>query len=67
VDPLNNPRAHALYRRLGYRQLQTEPYLKHWEFADSDGNLHAGDDWTVDMAKPLQTACGPTTCCMRPR
>jgi len=53
VDPLNNPRAYALYRRLGYKQLQTEPYLKHWEFVNSDGNLHRGDDWTVDMVMVL--------------
>jgi GNAT superfamily N-acetyltransferase len=53
VDPLNNPRAYALYQRLGYRQLQTEPYLKHWEFVNSDGNLHTGDDWIVDMVKVL--------------
>jgi GNAT superfamily N-acetyltransferase len=53
VDPLNNPRAHALYQHLGYKQLQPEPYLKHWEFIDSDGVLHAGDDWIVDMVKLL--------------
>jgi len=53
VDPLHNLRAHALYERLGYRQLQTEPYLKRWSFVDSGGNLHTGDDWTVDMVKLL--------------
>jgi GNAT superfamily N-acetyltransferase len=53
VNPLNNPRAHALYGRLGYKQIQTRPYVKHWEFVDSGGVLHAGDDWTVDMVKTL--------------
>jgi GNAT superfamily N-acetyltransferase len=53
VDPLHNPYAHAIYQHLGYKQLQTEPYLKHWEFIDSDGVLHAGDDWIVDMVKLL--------------
>jgi GNAT superfamily N-acetyltransferase len=53
VDPLHNPRALALYQRLGYRKLQPEPHFTHWEFVDSGGNLHAGDDWTVDMVKEV--------------
>ncbi|MFH1086283.1 MAG: GNAT family N-acetyltransferase [Chloroflexota bacterium] len=53
VDPLHNPRAQALYRRLGYAPLQSEPYLKHWEFVDSGGQRHVGDDWLLDMVKPL--------------
>jgi GNAT superfamily N-acetyltransferase len=53
VGPANNPRAYALYQRLGYRQMQPEPYLKAWEFTDSDGNRHRGEDWIVDMVKPL--------------
>ena len=53
VDPRNNPRAFALYQRLGYQPLQAEPYLKNWEFVDSGGRFHSGDDWIVDMAKPL--------------
>jgi ribosomal protein S18 acetylase RimI-like enzyme len=53
VEPLNNPRAYALYRRLGYRPLQAEPYRKVWEFTDSDGKLHRGEDWLVDMIKLL--------------
>lgn len=53
VDPLSNPRAYALYERLGYRPLQANPYMKHWEFVDSGGNLHSGNDWTVDMVKSL--------------
>jgi ribosomal protein S18 acetylase RimI-like enzyme len=51
VDPVNNLPAHSLYQRLGYQQIQKEPYLKHWEFIDSDGVLHRGDDWIVDMVK----------------
>jgi ribosomal protein S18 acetylase RimI-like enzyme len=51
VDPITNLRAYSLYQRLGYQQLQKEPYLKHWEFRDSDGILHRGDDWIVDMVK----------------
>lgn len=53
VDFPANERAHALYRRLGYRQIQPEPYLCHWEFTDSDGHLHQGDDQRVDLVKPL--------------
>jgi GNAT superfamily N-acetyltransferase len=54
VEPADNPRAHALYQRLGYQQLQPEPYLKAWGFTDSGGERHCGEDWVVDMMKPLQ-------------
>ena len=53
VDPILNPRAHRLYLRLGYQALQSEPYLKHWEFTDSAGGVHAGDDWIIDLVKNL--------------
>jgi GNAT superfamily N-acetyltransferase len=53
VDPRNNPRAFALYQRLGYVALQETPHLKHWEFVDSGGHPHSGDDWIVDMVKRL--------------
>jgi len=53
VEPADNPRAYALYQRLGYQQLQPEPYLKAWEHTDSGGNRHHGEDWLVDMVKPL--------------
>lgn len=53
VDPLDNPRAHALYRRLGYRQEQAEPYRSRWEFTDSAGQVHNDEEWTVDMVKAL--------------
>jgi GNAT superfamily N-acetyltransferase len=55
VDPLYNPRAHALYQRLGYRAVQDAPYREHWEFDDSDGSHHEGDEWTLDMVKELLT------------
>ena len=54
VEPLNNPRAYALYQRLGYQQEQLQPYRKTWEFQDSEGKLHCGEDWVVDMVKQLQ-------------
>ncbi len=53
VEPVENPRAHALYRRLGYQQLQPEPYHKRWEFSDSQGQKHAGEMWIVDMVKQI--------------
>ena len=53
VEPLNNPRAYALYQRLGYQQEQLEPYRKTWEFQDSEGKRHRGEDWVVDMVKQL--------------
>lgn len=53
VEPLNNPRAYALYQRLGYQQEQLQPYRKNWEFQDSEGKLHRGEDRVVDMVKQL--------------
>jgi ribosomal protein S18 acetylase RimI-like enzyme len=54
VDPLTNPRAYALYQRLGYQQIQAEPYRKTWGFTDSGGQVHRGEDWLVDMLKQVQ-------------
>jgi GNAT superfamily N-acetyltransferase len=51
VEPLDNPRAYALYKRLGYQPLQSEPYRKIWKFTDSAGKVHRGEDWVVDMVK----------------
>jgi GNAT superfamily N-acetyltransferase len=53
VDPVENPRAHALYARLGYQALQSEPYQDHWRFVDSEGQVHEGEDWQIDMVKEL--------------
>jgi GNAT superfamily N-acetyltransferase len=53
VDPQQNFRAYALYTRLGYRALQTEPYCERWRFVDSDGCVHEGEEWLVDMVKTL--------------
>lgn len=53
VDPINNPRAYVFYRRLNYQQLQTEPYHVIWEFKDSQGHDHRGEDWLLDMIKYL--------------
>lgn len=53
VEPVDNPLAYALYLRLGFKQLQSKPYLKIWEFRDSGGQVHHGEDWVVDMMKQL--------------
>jgi hypothetical protein len=53
VGPHENPGACNLYLRLGYQSLQDEPYLGHWRFSDSDGFLHEGEEWMVDMVKVL--------------
>ncbi len=51
VEPLHNPRAFALYQRLGYQPLQAEPYHSTWHFTDSAGITHSGEEWIVDMVK----------------
>jgi GNAT superfamily N-acetyltransferase len=53
VDSVNNPRAYALYLRLGFRPLQEQPYQFHWEFLNSEGHRHSGDGWRLDMVKSL--------------
>jgi GNAT superfamily N-acetyltransferase len=46
VNHTANPRALALYKRLGYRVISTAPYL--------DGVYEGVDDWVVDMEKALE-------------
>ncbi|MBA0052138.1 GNAT family N-acetyltransferase [Streptomyces sp. AJS327] len=47
----NNPRAEALYKRLGYR-LST-PYLDCWSYEDGDGVTHRVADARLFFVKPL--------------
>ena len=54
VEPLGNPRAYALYQRLGYQTIQTQPYCQTWEFVDSTGNIQSGEEWVIDMVKQLE-------------
>lgn len=56
VDPVENPRAHQLYLRLGYTPLQPTPYRSSWAFTDSDGQRHSGEDWQIDLRRPLGDA-----------
>ena len=53
VNPADNPRAQALYVQLGYEAVDPEPYCSRWEFTDSAGNHHAGEEWVIDLAKRL--------------
>jgi len=53
VESRDNPRAYALYQRLGYQQLQDEPYFHRWGSIDGDGQLQQGELWLVDMVKRL--------------
>jgi len=53
VEPKTNPRALALYERLGFQPLQREPYQSAWRFTDSDGIEHVGEEWVIDMCKSL--------------
>lgn len=54
VDPIDNPRAYALYQRLGYQPVQPEPYFHNWEAVDSDGNVDRGGSWQVTTVKSLK-------------
>jgi GNAT superfamily N-acetyltransferase len=53
VEPIANPRAYALYQRLGYQRIQTEPYFHHWQAVNADGTIEQGKSWLVDMVKTV--------------
>jgi GNAT superfamily N-acetyltransferase len=55
VNPRLNKRAHFLYLRLGYEPLQEEPYLSHWRFTTSAGDLYEGHEWIIDLRKDLRS------------
>lgn len=55
VESKNNPRAMRLYMRRGYTPLQAQPYYNVWRFTDSDGIVHEGEEWVIDMRKQLDT------------
>lgn len=54
VDPIDNSKAHKFYKKLGYQDIQSKPFRCHWEFTDSDGNKHEGNEWNIDMFKNLK-------------
>jgi GNAT superfamily N-acetyltransferase len=53
VEPERNPRAFALYKRLGFQALQSTPYEDWHHFVDSSGKVQEGVEWVVDMRKWL--------------
>jgi ribosomal protein S18 acetylase RimI-like enzyme len=58
VNPTLNPRALALYERLGYQSTGAAPYL---------GGVYDGDeDWIIDLRKPL-VALHPAAAVLLPR
>jgi len=46
VNPEHNPRALALYKRLGYVEIGTQSYV--------DGVYDGFEDWVIDMKKQIQ-------------
>ena len=46
-------RALAFYLRIGYRKVSDTIRRVHWKFTDSEGNLHEGRDWNLDLVKVL--------------
>lgn len=55
VEPDNNARAMALYRRLGYQAMQETPFREAYRFVDSSGHVDEGVEWVVEMRKDLSS------------
>ena len=53
VDPDDNPRALALYHRLGYAALDAHPVDEPWEYTDSAGVEHRGIDHVIYLRKDV--------------
>ncbi len=53
VDPDDNPRALALYLRLGYTILDPAPVDEPWSFTDSTGYTHSGVDHVIYLRKDV--------------
>lgn len=51
VDPVENPRAYALYVRLGYEPLDLKARRVGWRFTDSEGCRHEGNSWNIDLVR----------------
>ena len=54
VDPKANPRAAALYERLGYFPLTAGPYRKVALWEDEEGRLTEIEYWRMDLVKQLR-------------
>ncbi len=53
VDPVSNPRAAALYRRLGYAPVDEGPFRKVAFWEDEEGRVTEIEYWRMDLVKPL--------------
>lgn len=53
VDPVDNPRALALYQRLGYVPMHDEPERKKAIFYDESGNAKETEYWNINLKKQL--------------
>jgi ribosomal protein S18 acetylase RimI-like enzyme len=53
VEPDRNPRAVALYRKLGYQSLTARPHRDLYRSVDEEGNVIEGEEMVIDMKKWL--------------
>jgi ribosomal protein S18 acetylase RimI-like enzyme len=51
VDPIENPGALRLYRRLGFESISQEPYRSTYTNTDDNGDTHEIVEWRIDMRK----------------
>lgn len=56
VDPEDNADALRFYARQGYMSLDEKPQWREWSFRDSQGCLHHGAGWDVELYKDLQSS-----------
>lgn len=53
VNPTDNPRAHALYLRRGYRYTGQPPHCDHYTLTDEQGRFQFYEDWCICLVKDL--------------
>lgn len=53
VNPTENPRALALYERLGYRDSGEPPHFDVYAYTDEYGQRRLYEDWTLFLVKDL--------------
>ena len=53
VEPEANPKAYALYQRLGYEPISTEIRAEETDYTDSDGVRHQYVEYVIDLKKDL--------------
>lgn len=53
VNPTDNPRALALYHRLGFRPTSAPPHCDYYTSTDADGETQIHDDCCIALTKDL--------------